>query len=143
MPSVGTLVSLLLPLTWQAASALLELSSSTLSSRRGLCRQSDWVPHRLGACALAPWACFWSFQGLAPNSAASSTSGSSKRFFAVNDWRAAIRWPVLGGPWKARWRPHKIGQSPTRRFSQISQLVGILACLEGSLLEFLLSLCRR
>jgi hypothetical protein len=32
MPSDGTLVGLLLALTWQAASALLELLSSTLSS---------------------------------------------------------------------------------------------------------------
>ncbi len=81
MPSVGTLVGLLLALTWWAASALLELSSSTSSSWRGLCRQPDWAPHRLGARALAPWACSWSLQGHETNSAASGTSGSSKRFF--------------------------------------------------------------
>ncbi len=63
-----------------------------------------------------------------PNSAASSTSVSSTRFFfAANDWCAAIRWLVLGGPWKAYLRPHKIGQPPTRRFLQIDpQLIGIL-----------------
>ncbi len=49
MPSIGTLVGLMLALTWQAASALLELSSSSSSSWRGLCRQPDWAPHRLGA----------------------------------------------------------------------------------------------
>ncbi len=36
---------------------------------------------------------------------------------AVNDWRAARCWLVLGGPGKACSRPHKTGQSPTRRFS--------------------------
>ncbi len=81
MPSIGTLVGLLLALTWWAASALLELSSSTLSSWRGLCRQTDLAPHRLGARALAPWACSWSLQGHEPNSTASGTLGSSKRFF--------------------------------------------------------------
>ncbi len=61
-----------------------------------------------------------------------------KEFFDVNDWRAAIRWLVLGGPWKAHSRPHKIGQSPTRRFlTKNPQLVGILVCLEGSLSAFL------
>ncbi len=39
-----------------------------------------------------------------------------KIFFAVDDWHAAIRWLILGGPWKACSRPHKIGQSPIRRF---------------------------
>jgi hypothetical protein len=42
--------------------------------------------------------------------------GPQKGFFVVDDWRAAICWLVLGGPWKACSWPHKIGQSPTRRF---------------------------
>ncbi len=107
--SIGMLVGLLLASTWQAASALLEPSSSTSSSWCGLCRQPDWAPHRLGARALAPRACSWSLQGHEPNFAASSTSGSLKRFFAIDDQRAAIRCLVLGGPWKACSRPHKIG----------------------------------
>ncbi len=96
IPSIGTLVGLLLASTWQAASALLEPSSSTLSSWCGLCRQPDWAPHWLGTRALAPRACSWSLQGHKPNSAASSTSGSSKRFFCR-------RWLVcsntLSHPW--------------------------------------------
>jgi hypothetical protein len=64
--------------------------------------------------------------------------GPQKDFFAINDGRAAIRWLFLGGPWKARSRPHKIGQSPTRRFLMKNpQLVGILVCLEESLSAFL------
>jgi hypothetical protein len=119
VPSIGTLVGLLLAMTRLAASALLELSSSALSSWRGLCRQPDWALHRLGTRALAPRVCSWSDQGRKPNSAVSSASGSSKIFFfAIDDQRAAIRWLVFGGPWEARSRLHKIGQSPTRRFSQ-------------------------
>ena len=52
--------------------------------------------------------------------------GPQKDFFAVDDWRAGICWLVLGGPWKAHSRPHKIVQSPTRRFLLTRQLVGIL-----------------
>ena len=53
--------------------------------------------------------------------------GPQKDFFAINEWRSAIHWLVLGGPWKARSGPHKIGQSPTRRFlKKTPQLVGIL-----------------
>jgi hypothetical protein len=126
IPRVGTLVGLLLASTWWAACALLEPSSSTSSSWCRLCRQQDWVPQWLGACALAPWACSWILQGHEPNSAVSSTSGSSKRVFSVDDWRAAIRCLVLGGPWKACLRLHKIGQSPIRRFLWTRQLVGIL-----------------
>ncbi len=95
-PSIGTLVGLLLALTWQAASALLELSSSTSSSRRGLCQQPDWASHRLGARALAPWACSWSLQGHEPNFATSSTSGSSKRFFC-HQWLVCSN--MLSCPW--------------------------------------------
>ncbi len=96
MPSVGMLVGLLLALTRQAASALLELSSSTLSSWCGLCRQPDWAPHRLGACALSPWACSWSLQGHEPNSAASGTSWPSKRVFC-RQWLACS--DMLACPW--------------------------------------------
>jgi hypothetical protein len=54
-------------------------------------------------------------------------SGSLKKKIAIYDWRAAIRWLVLGGPWKACSWPHKISQSPTRRFlKKTPQLVGIL-----------------
>ncbi len=112
----GRLVGLLLALTRQAASALLKLSSPTLTSWCGLCQQPDWAPCWLSACALTPWDCSWSLQGHGPNSAASSTLGSSKRIFAIDDWHAAECWLVLGGPWKACSRPHKTSQSPTRRF---------------------------
>ena len=63
--------------------------------------------------------------------------GPQTDFFAVNDWRAVMRWLVLGGPWKARLRPHKIGQSPTRRvFEKAPQLVGVLVFnLVGILVE--------
>jgi hypothetical protein len=100
---------LLLTLTRQAASALLELSSPTSTRWHGLCRKPDWAPSRLCTRALAPWDCSWSLQGHGSNSAASSTSGSLKRIFTVNEWRAAMCWLVLGGPWKAWLRPHKTG----------------------------------
>jgi hypothetical protein len=60
-----------------------------------------------------------------------------KDFFAVNDPHAAIRWLVLGGPWKACLQPHKISQSPTRRvFKKAPQLVGFLVFnLVGVLVE--------
>ncbi len=116
MPSIGTLVSLLLALTWQAASALLGLSSLTSSCWHGLCQWLDWAPYQLGACTLAPWDRSWSLQGHKPNSAASSTSGSLNIFFAIYDWHAAMCWLVLGGPWKACLLPQKTGQSSTRRF---------------------------
>ncbi len=77
----ASLVGLLLALTRQAASALLELSSPTSTSWCGLCRQPDWAPYRLGAHVLAPWDCSWSLQGHGPNSTASSTLGSSTRIF--------------------------------------------------------------
>ncbi len=96
MPSIGTLVGLLIALTWQAVSALLELSSSTLSSWCGLCRWPDWAPHRLGAHALAPWACSWSLQGHKTNSATSGTLGSSERFFC-RWWLACSN--MLACPW--------------------------------------------
>ncbi len=81
----------------------------------------------LGARALAPGDWSWSLWGCGPNSATSSNSGSSKDFFAIDDWCAAICWLVLGDPWKACLQPHKIGQSPTRRFSKKTpQLVSIL-----------------
>jgi hypothetical protein len=97
-------------LTRQAASALLELSSSTLSSWRGLCQGLDWAPHQLGARALAPWACSWSLQGHEPNSAASSTSGSSKRFFChqwlvCSDVLACSWWTLEGLLAAAQNRP--------------------------------------
>jgi hypothetical protein len=96
MPSIGTLVGLMLASTWLAASALVELSSSSSSSWRGLCQWPDWAPHRLGTRALAPWACSWSLQGHKPNSAVSSTSGSSKRFFCYQ-WLACS--DTLACPW--------------------------------------------
>ncbi len=96
IPSNWTLVGSLLASTWQAASALLEPSSSTLSSWCGLCRQPDWAPYRLCARALAPWACSWSLQGHEPNSAVSGTSGSSKRFFC-RWWLACSN--TLSCPW--------------------------------------------
>ncbi len=96
MPSIGTLVGLLLASTWQAASATLELSSSTLSSWCGLCRWPDWAPHRLGTCTLASWACSLSLQGHEPNFAASGTLGSSKWIFLCR-WLACSN--TLACPW--------------------------------------------
>ncbi len=96
IPSIGMLVGLLLALAWQAVSALLEPSTSTSSSWCGLCRQPDWAPHQLGARALAPRACSWSLQGHEPNSSASSTSGSLKRFFC--HWWLACS-DTLSHPW--------------------------------------------
>ncbi len=90
------LAGLLLASTRQAASALLELSSSTSSSWHGLCQQPEWALYQLGAHALAPWACSWSLQGHEPNSATSSTSGSSKSFFCRR-WLACSN--VLACSW--------------------------------------------
>ncbi len=81
IPSIGTLVGLLLGLTWWAASALLELASLPLTSWCGLCWWPDWSPYWLGARAHVPGDQSWSLQGRVPNFAASSTSGSLKRFF--------------------------------------------------------------
>ncbi len=129
---VGMLVGLLLALIWWAASALLGLASLPSTSWCGLCQWPDWSPYQLSARAHVPWDCSWSLQGHEPDSATSSTSGSLKRIFAVHDWRGAMCWLVLGGPWKACSQLHKIGQSPTRRFSRKNpQLVGILVCLEA------------
>ncbi len=110
MPSVGTLVGLLLALTWWAASALLELLSSTLSSWHGLCRRPDWAPFGLGTRALAPWACSWSLQGHKPDSATSSTFGSSKQFFCrqwlvCRDTLACPWWSLEGSLMAAQNRP--------------------------------------
>ncbi len=96
IPSIGTLVGFLLASTWQAASVLLEPSDSTLSSWCSLCQWPDWAPHQLCARPLAPWACSWSLQGHKPNSAASSTSGSSKRFFC-HRWLACSN--TMACPW--------------------------------------------
>jgi hypothetical protein len=101
MPSIRMLVGLLLALTWQAASALLKLSSSTSSSWRGLCQQPDWAPHQLGAQALATWACSWSLQGHDTNSATSGTLGSSERIFhwwwlACSNTLACLWWSLEG-----------------------------------------------
>ncbi len=101
MPSVGTLVGLLLATTRLAASALLEPSSSASSSWCGLCWRPDWDPYRLGTHALAPRVCSWSNQGRKPNSAASSTSGSSKmishHWWLVYSNKLACLWGSLGG----------------------------------------------
>ncbi len=76
IPSVGTLVGLLVAVTWQAASALLGLASLPSTSWCGLCQRPAWSPYWLGACACVPGNQSWSLQGRGPNSAASSTSGS-------------------------------------------------------------------
>jgi hypothetical protein len=110
MPSVGTLVGLLLALTWQTASALLELSSPTSTRWCGLCWWPDWAPHWLGACALAPWDRSWSLQGHKPNCAASSTWGSPKQVFchwwlACSDVLACSWWSLEGLLVAAQNRP--------------------------------------
>jgi hypothetical protein len=133
MPSVGMLVGLLLALTWQAASDLLELSSSTLSSWRGLCRQPDWAPHRLGDRALAPWALSGSLQGHEPNSAASGTLGSSERFFC-RQWLACSN--MLVCPWWSLEGLLAAAQNWPIFYKKVldknPQLVGILVCHEGT-----------
>ncbi len=138
MPSVGTLVGLLLALTLRAASALLELSSSTSSSWRGLCRWPDWAPHRLGARALAPWACSWSLQGHEPNSAASSTLGSSKRIFCH-------RWSVcsntLACPWWSLEGLLVAARNPPISYKKV--LVNSAACQQSCLENNRPSACHR
>ncbi len=138
MPSAGMLVDLLLASTRQAASALLELSSSTSSSWCGLCQQPDWAPHRLGNCTLAPWACSWSLQGHEPNSSASSILGSLKRFFrrwwlACSNTLACPWWSLEGLLVATQNRPI----SYKKVLDKNPQLVGILVCHKGSLLAFL------
>jgi hypothetical protein len=135
MPSIGMLVGSLLATTGLAASALLEPSSTASSSWWGLCRRPDWDPHRLGAHALAPRVCSWRDQGRKPNSAASSTSGSSKiiscrRWSVCSNTLARFR-GSLGGLLAAaqNWPIYY------QKVSQISLLVGIFPCLERSLLE--------
>ncbi len=96
IPSVGTLVGLLYALTWQAASALLGLTSLPSTSWGGLRWQSDWASNWLGACTRVPGDRSWGLQGRGPNSAASSTSGSLKRFFCCW-WLACSN--TLACPW--------------------------------------------
>ncbi len=123
MPSIGMLVGLLLALTWLAASVLLELSSSTSSSWRGLCQQPDWAPHRLGARVLTPWACSWSLQDHEPNSAASCTLGSSKRIFC-HRWLACSN--TLACPW---WSLEGLlAATQNRPISYQKVLVNLAAC---------------
>ncbi len=128
MPSIGMQVGLLLALTWQAASPLLELSSSTLSSWCGLCRWPDWAPHWLGARALAPWACSWSLQGHKPISATSSTSGSSKRYLFCW-WLACSN--TLACPWWSLEGSLKATQN--RPISNQKVLVNLAACRHSCL----------
>ncbi len=138
IPSVGLLVGLLLASTRQAASALLELSSSTSSSWRGLCQWPDWSPHWLGDRALAPWACSWSLQSHEPNSAAGGSSGSLRRFFC--------RWWLVCSitlvcPWWSLEGMLAAAQNWLISYKKVldksPQLVGILVCHEGSLTAFL------
>ncbi len=128
MPSVGTLVGLLLASTWQAAYFLLELSSSTLYSWCGLCKWPDWAPHWLKARALAPCACSWSLQGHEPNSAASSTSGSSKRIFC-RQWLACS--DVLACSWWTLEGLLATAQNWSISYQKV--LVNLAACLHSCL----------
>ncbi len=115
-------------LTRQAASALIELSSSTFSSWCGLWQQPDWTPQWLGARALAPWACSWSLQGHEPNSAASSTSGSSKRFFCR--W-----WLVCSNVLACSWWTLEVllAAAQNRPISYQKVLVSLAACWHSCL----------
>ncbi len=127
VPSVGTLVGLFLALTWQAASALLGLASLPLTSWSGLSQWSDWPPYWLGALVRIPGDCSWRCQVVGPTPLQVALQGPWNNFFPINDWRATIRWLVLGGPWKACLWLQNTGQSPTRRFlKKMPQLVGIL-----------------
>ncbi len=132
------LAGLLLALTRQAASALLELSSSTLSSWRGLCQQPDWAPHWLGTCTLAPWACSWRLQGHEPNSTASSTSGSSKRMFCH-------QWSVCSNVMACSWWSLEglLAAAQNRPISYQKDLVNLAACLHSCLENNRPSACHR
>ncbi len=145
-PSVGTLVGLLLASTRQAASALLELSSSTLSSWCGLYQWPDWAPHRLGARALAPWACSWSLLGHEPNSATSSTLGSSKRMFlpSMIDVQkcAGLLLVDLGRLACGRTKPANLLPEGSCKLGSLSAFLSWKQ-QALSLSSFLLSLCRR
>ncbi len=108
---IARLVGLLLAWTRQAASALLELSSPSSTSWRGLCRQSNWAPCWLGTHVLAPWDRSWSLQGHDPNSTASSTLGSSERIFchqllACSNVLACSWWSLEGLLAAAQNRPN-------------------------------------
>ncbi len=128
MPSVGTLVGLLLASTWRASSALLELSSSTSSSWRGLCQQLGWGPHWLGARALAPGACSWSLKGNEPTSTTSSTSGSLKSFFCCR-WLACSN--VLACSW---WTSEGLlAAAQNWQISYQKVLVNLAACRHSCL----------
>ncbi len=63
------------------------------------------------------------FRVTSPTPPQVSLRGPRKDFLAVNDRCTTMCWHVLGGPWKACSRPHKTGQSPTRRFLLTPQLV--------------------
>jgi hypothetical protein len=140
------LAGLLLASTRPAASALLELSSSTLSSWCGLCQWPDWAPHRLGTRTLAPWACSWSLQGHKHNSAASSTSGSLKRIFAIDDQHAVqcagLFLVVLGRLARGRTKPANLRPEGSCKLGSLSAFLSWKS-QALSLLSFLSSLCRR
>jgi hypothetical protein len=96
IPRIGMLVGLLLAITWQAASALVGLASLPSTSWCGLCWPPDWSPYWLGAHAHVPGDHSWSLQGRVPNSTASSTLGSLKRFFC-HWWSVCSN--ALACPW--------------------------------------------
>jgi hypothetical protein len=98
IPSIGTLVGLLLALTWQAASALLGLANLPLTSWRGLCQWSDWPPIGLARVHAYQGIVLRVFRVMDPTPPQVALRGPWKDFFAINDWRTAIHWLVLGGP---------------------------------------------
>ncbi len=118
IPSIGTLVGLLLALTWQAASALLGLASLPSTSWCGLYWWPNWSPYLPWCSRARTRGLFLESLGLWAQLRRIALWGPWKDFFAIDDWRAAMCWLVLGGLWKACLRLHKIGQSPTRRFSK-------------------------
>ncbi len=121
MPSIGTLVGLLLASTWQAASALLGLASLPSTIWFGLCQQPDWSPYRLDVHACIPGDCSWSLQGRVPNSATSSTLGSLKWIFhcqwsMCSNRLACLEYPTC--PRQALWRccmPQRVGEGSDAR----------------------------
>ncbi len=120
---------------WKCGYSL--VSSSTLSSWRGLCQRPDWAPHWLGTCTLAPWACSWSLQGHEPNSTASSTSGSSKSFFCRR-WSACSN--VLACSW---WSLEGLLAAAQKRpISYQKVLVNLAACRHSCLENNRPSACR-
>ncbi len=119
IPRIGTLVGLLLAMTWQAASALLGLASpsSTHQPADVACTDNQTglpigsvLVHAYQGINLGV------FRVVGPTPPQVALRGPWKEYIAVDGWHAAICLLLLGGPWKACLLPHKIRHPPTRWF---------------------------